>query len=67
MDSINFLEIGEECKCYEIYDKETFNETTIYQRISGETVLETLAFEKDNLLRNAFKISVKRDRNSEIV
>ena len=64
MDSINFLEIGEECKCYEIYDQETFNETNIYQRISGETVLKTLAFDKDNLTRNAVEISI---RNSKIV
>ena len=48
--------IGEECKCYEEYDLKTFNETTVYQKVSGDTVLENLAFDKTNLLRNASKI-----------
>lgn len=52
----NVSVIGEECKCYEEYDKQKFNETTVYQRVSGETVLENLAFDKNNLLRNTSKI-----------
>ena len=50
-----FSVVGEECKCYEEYDLQTFNETTVYQKVSGETVLENLAFDKNNLLRNASK------------
>ena len=48
--------IDEECKCYEEYDLQTFNETTVYDKVSGDTVLENLAFDKNNLLRNASKI-----------
>ena len=48
---IFFSVVGEECKCYEKYDLKTFNETTVYLKVSGETVLENLAFDKNNLLR----------------
>merc|ERR1712113_947810 len=48
----DFSVVGKECDCYAEYDKQTFNETIVYQRLSGETVLESLAFDKDNLLRN---------------
>ena len=51
--------IGEECKCYEEYDLQTFNETTDYQKVSGDTVLENLAFDKNNLLRNVSKIQAQ--------
>ena len=51
--------IDEECKCYEEYDLQTFNETTVYRKVSGDTVLENLAFDKNNLLRNASKIQAR--------
>ena len=51
-----FSVVGEECKCYEEYDLKTFNETTVYLKVSGETVLENFAFDKNNLLRKASKI-----------
>ena len=51
--------IGEECKCYEEYDLKTFNETTVYDKVSGDTVLENLAFDKNNLLRNVSKIQAQ--------
>lgn len=51
--------IDEECKCYEEYDLQTFNETTVYRKVSGDTVLENLAFDKNNLLRNASKIQAQ--------
>ena len=54
-----FSVIDEECKCYEEYDLKTFNETTEYQKVSGDTVLENLAFDKNNLLRNASKIQTQ--------
>ena len=45
-------ESGHECQCYEDYTSGKYNLTATFQKVSGDSILNDMSFEKENLLRN---------------